>query len=178
MNGIEQIAETFFRENDISVRLSYDMPQGYETAFGTYDCVINTLFLNMAIMKDAPEYEILFYLYHELRHAVQYLHPERCDKRVQESRFYVVLYNGCCFRLEGDCWRECMLDGAEDDFVQAYMGIPYEMDANAFAYEKTREVCGDLPQLRRLYESWLPEKAWTDEVYRRLFARIDAQLAQ
>lgn len=47
----------------------------YETAYGTYDVTVNTLFLNTAILQGAPEYGVLFYLFHELRHAVQYLHP-------------------------------------------------------------------------------------------------------
>ena len=47
----------------------------YETVYGTYDVTVNTLFLNTAILQGAPEYGVLFYLFHELRHAVQYLRP-------------------------------------------------------------------------------------------------------
>lgn len=42
-------------------------------AYGTYDITVNTLFLNAAILKDALKCVVLFYLFHELRHAMQYL---------------------------------------------------------------------------------------------------------
>ena len=67
---IFKIVNSFFCENGISVNISYDIPIGYETAYGTYDVTINTLFLNEAILKNAPQYEVLFYLFHELRHAM------------------------------------------------------------------------------------------------------------
>lgn len=54
----------------------------YETAYGTYDVTVNTLFLNTAILQGAPEYGVLFYLFHELRHAVQYLRPELFDAQI------------------------------------------------------------------------------------------------
>ncbi len=73
MSDIEIIVKNFCCENDLSVKLSYDMPSGYETAYGTYDITVNTLFLNVAILQDAPKYEVLFYLFHELRHAIDSL---------------------------------------------------------------------------------------------------------
>ena len=88
------------------------MPSGYETAYGTYDVTINTLFLNTKILHDAPEHEVLFYLFHELRHALQYLRPELFDEQIQESRFYVVLYNGVCYKLVGTLVRITLADHA------------------------------------------------------------------
>ena len=67
------------------------MPPGYETAFGTFDVVAKTLFLNQDMLQEAPVFEALFYLYHELRHALQYLRPELFDRVIQDSRFYVIL---------------------------------------------------------------------------------------
>ncbi len=67
------------------------MPAGYETAYGTYDVTINTLFLNTAILGNAPKYEVLFYLFHELRHAMQYLRPIMFDDKIKESINYVIL---------------------------------------------------------------------------------------
>lgn len=67
MKEIEKIAIRFCYENGIDVKLSYDMPAGYETAYGTYDVTINTLFLNTSILRNAPKHEALFYLFHELR---------------------------------------------------------------------------------------------------------------
>ena len=48
---IEVFVKDFCRKNDISVLLSYDMTIGYETAYGTYDVTVNTLFLNTELLK-------------------------------------------------------------------------------------------------------------------------------
>ena len=64
------LVESICAERGLSVVLSCDMPQGYETANGTFDPVAKTLFLNPAVLQSAPEYEAMFYLVHELRHAV------------------------------------------------------------------------------------------------------------
>lgn len=176
MDKIINLVEVFCRENDISVNLSHDMPTGYETAYGTYDVTVNTLYLNTAILRDAPEYEVLFYLFHELRHAVQYLHPELFDTQIQESRFYVVLYNGVCFRLDGNAWQEVTLDGSEDYFNRAYINLPYELEANAFAYEKVKEICGDTAQLRELYAFWVPTVQMQYQELGRLFRQIDEEV--
>lgn len=173
MSDIEIIIKDLCRENGLSVNLSYNMPSGYETAYGTYDITINTLFLNVAILKDTPKYEILFYLFHELRHAMQYLCPAMFDEQIQESRFYVVLYNGVCYKLVGNQWQECILEGSEDYFIRAYTSLPYELDANAFAYEMTKEICGDTTELQKLYSYWMPNNRVDYDEHLKLFARID-----
>ena len=160
-NRIETLVSEFCSENQLSVQLSYEMPAGYETAFGTYDVTVNTLFFNREMLKNAPEYEVLFYLYHELRHAVQYLHPEMFDIQIQESRVYVILYNGTCYKLVGDDWQECTLVGNESYFTNAYLSLPYEVDANTFAYEQVKNLCGDSMELQELYNAWMPGKRWT-----------------
>ena len=176
MIEIEEIVSGFCVDNDISITLSYDMPVGYETAYGTYDVTINTLFLNVQLLHDAPEHEVLFYLFHELRHAMQYLRPESFDPQIQESRFYVVLYNGVCYKLVGNAWHEVVLDGAEDYFTRAYMSLPYELDANSFAYEKVKEICSETPQLQELYSFWIPKEKLDYEGLRKLFLSIDFTL--
>lgn len=176
MDKIENLVEVFCRENGITVNLSCDMPAGYETAFGTYDVTVNTLFLNTTVLRDAPEYEVLFYLFHELRHAVQYLRPELFDPQIQESRFYVVLYNGVCFKLEGNVWREVVLEGEEDYFTSTYLSLPYELDANAFAYGKVKGICGDTDQLCELYAFWCPKANMEYTELKTLYQRIDAKL--
>lgn len=87
------------------------MPEGYKTAFGTYDVAVNTLYINRDLLESAPQWEVLYYMYHELRHAMQYLKPERFDETIQESRFYVVLYKDTCFKLVDCDWKECVLGG-------------------------------------------------------------------
>lgn len=223
MSDIEIIVKDFCRENGLSVKLSYDMPSGYETAYGTYDITVilvsenifllsptspcrphaakrqisicgrvhllysranifareyNTLFLNVAILKDAPKYEVLFYLFHELRHAMQYLCPAMFDEQIQESRFYVVLYNGVCFKLVDNQWQECILEGSEDYFIRAYMSLPYELDANAFAYEKTKEICGDTAELQELYSYWMPNDRFDYDEHKKVFCLVDDTLSK
>ncbi len=176
MNEIENIVREFCRENGIEVNLSCDMPAGYETAYGTYDVTVNTLFLNVAMLQNAPRYEVLFYLFHELRHAMQYLCPMLFDEQIRESMVYVILYNGTCYKLVGNVWQECVLNGDEDYFTLAYMSLPYEMDANTFAYEMVKQICGDSAQLRELLAFWVPKDSFDYEEHRKLFRQIDAKL--
>lgn len=178
MHDIERLVADFCAEYALEVRVSYHMPEGYETAFGTYDVTVNTLYLNYDLLKSAPQWEVLYYVYHELRHAMQYLKPERFDETIQESRFYVVLYNGTCFKLVDQNWKGCVLEGNEDDFTAAYLSLPYEMDANTFAYEQVKALCGDSPELLRLYRGWMPERPWNYEEHKTLFQRIEAKLMQ
>lgn len=119
-NRSRALVESICAERGSSVALSWDMPQGYEMANGTFDPVVRTLFLNPIVLQGAPECEAMFYLVHELRHAEQYQHPERFDAMICESLPYVVLYNGTCFHFQRvkalcgdspalrqlrDCWR-------------------------------------------------------------------------
>lgn len=170
------LVESICAERGLSVVLSWDMPQGYETASGTFDPVAKTLFLNPAVLQSAPEYEAMFYLVYELRHAEQYQHPEHFDAMLRESLPYVVLYDGTCFRLCGETWQECRLDGGEERFRDAYLGIPYEVDANEFAAQQVKALCGDSPALRQLRDCWRPKRIWSNEDYRRLFREIDERI--
>ena len=172
-NKIESIIAGFCKENSLAVTLSCDMPAGYETAYGTYDVTINTLFLNAQLLQDAPEHEVLFYLFHELCHAMQYLRPELFDPQIQESRFYVVLYNGVCYKLVDNAWQEVVMEGAEDYFTRAYMSLPYELDANSFAYERVKDICGNTDELQSLYSFWIPAEKMDYVELHDLFIRID-----
>ena len=58
-NEIESIIAGFCKENSLAVTLSCDMPAGYETAYGTYDVTINTLFLNPQLLQ---QFDQQFYL--------------------------------------------------------------------------------------------------------------------
>ena len=161
------------KEYKLCSKMSTEMPAGYENAFGTFDTVLNTLFINEEKLRDAPEYEGLFYLYHEFRHAMQYFHPEEFSPEIQKSLRYVILYNGNCFKLFEDGWRECRLDGAESYFTEAYLSLPYEKDANLFAYRKVREKLGDSPERKELYALWLPGCGFDGADFEKLFAQID-----
>ena len=127
------------------------MPKGYETANGTFDPTVNTLFINKEMLQSQPEYEQMFYLFHELRHALQYLHPESFDELISKSRLYVIQYDGTCYKLVDGEWKECKLDGLIEYFTELYLGQPYERDANDFAYEKVKELLGYSPELQELH---------------------------
>lgn len=149
------------------------MPAGYETAFGTYDIEKNTLFINDQFIGNVSEPEYLFYLYHELRHAEQYLQPDKFDEKIRKSLQYVILYNGTCFRFSGGRWHECFIDDGKEFLSDAYKGLPYETDANDFAYETVLKICGESPELKKVYFCFKLEKQLTDKQYAVLFRRID-----
>ena len=96
---INELVRDFAASKDLQIHISCTMPEGYEEAYGTFDVVQSTLFLNPHMLCEAPKYEVLFYLFHELRHAVQYLHPEQFEGPIRESIPYVILYDGVCFKL-------------------------------------------------------------------------------
>ena len=175
MSGLDykKYAEEYCKEEQLYIKISSEMPPGYENAFGTFDVVLKTLFINEELMADFPEYEQLFYLFHELRHASQYIHPEKFSEEIQKSRFYVILYNGTCFRLCGNEWKECRIAESEEYLQSLYINLPYEKDANTFAYRKTKEVMGDSKELRELYASWLPGCSLGITDYSRIFKEID-----
>lgn len=173
IKNIYDRAISFFNEHGISVNLSRDMPAGYETAFGTYDIEKNTLFINDLFIGNVSEPEYLFYLYHELRHAEQYLQPDKFDEKIRKSLQYVILYNGTCFRFSDGRWHECFIDDGKEFLSDAYKGLPYETDANDFAYETVLKICGESPELKKVYFCFKPEKQLTDKQYAVLFRRID-----
>ena len=154
------------------------MPEGYETANGTFDPTVNTLFINKEMLQSQPEYEQMFYLFHELRHALQYLHPERFDDLISRSRLYVIQYDGTCCKLVDGKWKECKLDGSIDYFTELYLGQPYERDANDFAYEKVKELLGDSPELQEPHAFWTPKKAIEDQAYEELYLQIDKMIGE
>lgn len=174
---LETIAREFCAENGLHLALSWEMPAGYETAYGTYDIAENTLFLNWALLEKLPRGQQFFYLCHELRHGMQYQQPEQFSPFLRESLPYVLLYDGTCFRLQDGVWRQGKLEGEEAYFTNAYLGFPYEMDANQFAYEQVCLRCGASEALERLLTRSSPEKIMTEEEYQQLFRRIDEKLA-
>ena len=151
MIDYEKIFMDYCAENGLAISLSYDMPAGYENANGMFDPAVNTLFINKDFLKDLPDYEQMFYLFHELRHALQYLCSERFDARILKSRQYVIMYDGHCYKLVQEEWKECVLEGSTEYFSALYFGQPYEADANEFAYEKVKSICGESVALDDLH---------------------------
>ena len=52
----------FCTENNLKLQLSFDMPQGYETANGTFDVETKTVYINAEYLREAPDYEQAFFL--------------------------------------------------------------------------------------------------------------------
>lgn len=172
--NIEKPFLSYIEENDLDIELSCSMPAGYEAAFGTFDITCKTLFLNAKLLKSGPVYEALYYFYHELRHAVQYIHPERFDGPIQKSIHYVILYNGTCFKLVNGAWRDCQLCGGQAYFTLAYENLPYEMDANQYARDTVKALLPKYDaEIESLYRSWLPEKVVPQGELETLYRQID-----
>lgn len=178
MVDYEKHFRVYCEENSLTINLSFDMPEGYETANGTFDPTVNTLFINKEMLQSQPEYEQMFYLFHELRHALQYLHPERFDELISRSRLYVIQYDGTCYKLVDGEWKECKLDGSTEHFTELYLGQPYEWDANDFAYERVKALLGDSPELQELHTFWTPKKPIADQAYEEVYGRIDEMIGE
>ena len=162
-------------ENNLELKLSFDMPPGYETANGTFDVETKTVYINAEYLCEAPDYEQAFFLSHELRHAVQYLSPEKFSDAIIRSLPYTIMFDGTCYKLEGGKYLGCKLDGGEELFTDIYLGQPYEVDANNYAYERVKMIDGDSEELRRLYDFWMPKKHISDEAYATYYDLIDAK---
>lgn len=168
--------DAFCQENGLELRLCFVMPSGYETACGTFDVDTRTVFLNAARLASAPDWEQAFYLFHELRHAVQYLRPEGFDAAIRRSLPYILLYDGTCYKRVENGYQECRLEG--QDFLNLYLGQPYERDANAYAYERARALFGDSEQLRELHRFWTPRQMPPEAAYEAVYAEIEKKIRQ
>ncbi len=163
-------------DNKLDLLLSFNMPTGYETADGTFDVESKTVYINADHLKESPDYEKAFYLFHELRHSSQYLCPEQLSSAVNRSIQYVIMYDGTCYKIVNGTSYECKLEGGEEYFANIYLGQPYEVDANKFAYEQVKKIFGDSDGLRKLYEFWMPSKPVSDDVYDFVYALIDERI--
>ena len=166
----------FCKDSELDLVLSFDMPMGYETANGTFDIETRTVFINAECLNEAPDYEKAFFLFHELRHALQYLCPERFSDAINRSIQYVIMYDGTCYKVINGKYYECKLEGSEEYFTEIYLGQPYEVDANTFAFEQAKNIYGDSEDLRKLYEFWTPRQPIPDELYNSIFAMIDEKV--
>ncbi len=88
--------DSYCNETGLELSLCFDMPEGYETANGTYDDGTKTVYINAKLLEAAPDYEKAFYLFHELRHAAQYLKPEQFPELIRRSLQYMIQYDGTC----------------------------------------------------------------------------------
>lgn len=173
-NEIKSIFKDFVAKENLDVKLSFEMPKGYETAFGTFDNCTNTLYLNFELLKNS-RVRLIFNLFHELRHVMQYQKPERFVSIVLKSLPYVIMWDGTCMKLVEGNWRECKLSGDKSFFLQMYLSLPYERNANKFAYEKTKEfVLEDaLAELDEIYQNTKPQPLAKREEFEKFLRQID-----
>ena len=83
------------------------------------------------------------------------------------------MYNGDCYVLKENKWKECKIDGTEEFLTKIYLGQPYEVDANRYAYEKVKSIFGNSEELKKLFSFWVPEKCLEDKKYEELYDKID-----
>ena len=167
------IFDEFCKENKLDIVLSTIIPKGYECANGMFDIEKKTLFFNVEHLKSLPYHERLFYLFYELRHADQYLNPQKYNEEIIKSSYYSIMYDGTCSKLINGKWCDCKLEGDEDYFINLYLSQPYEIDANTFAHHKVKEIFGDLKEIDNLLDFWLPKQKAAKEVFEKIYQQID-----
>lgn len=169
--------DDYCKERSLDLHLSFDMPSDYETACGTFDPASKTVFINAAHLNAKPDYEKAFFLFHELRHASQYLCPEHFGSEIHRSLQYVIGYDGTCYKLVNGHYISCKLDGNEDYFTNLYLGQPHEVDANTFAYEQVKQLYGDSKELKALFDFWMPRHPLPAHAYNLIFSQIDKSIS-
>lgn len=170
--------DAYCKSHGLNLHLSFDMPSGYETANGTFDVIRKTVFLNEKQLRQSPDYEKAFFLFHELRHALQYLCPHQFSDSIRRSLSYIIMYDGSCYKLVHEHYLSCKLDGSEEYFTNLYLGQPHEVDANTFAYEQVQKLYGDSEALQKLFHFWIPRQFISDETYNTVFSLIDKNTSQ
>ena len=174
-NKIQTLFDDFISSHKMKIKLSFVAPHGYETSYGTFDICKKTLFINFDYIKDKPEYEIIYILFHELRHAEQYIFPKSFSAQIQKSIYYVVLYDGTCYKLMGENWSKCKLKINDCDFMQVYKSLPYEIDANKFAYKETQKLFNNKNEIKMIYLKTLSPRKMKYKGLQKIFDLIDSE---
>lgn len=165
--------DIYCHENRLALHLSFEMPSGYEAANGTFDVASKTIFINERLLDKSSDYKKAFFLFHELRHASQYLSLNQFSDAIKRSSQYIIMYDGTCYKLVNGDYLKCKLTGDETYLTNLYLGQPHEVDANRFAYEQTRKLYGDSDELKELFHFWMPRQAVPDKIYDDVFSFID-----
>ena len=62
MFDYHRLFDKYCMDEQLEIKLSFDMPAGYETANGTFDAAKRTVFVNAELLSDTPDYEKAFFL--------------------------------------------------------------------------------------------------------------------
>ena len=173
-NIITQKFNTFVKDNDLNINLSFNMPVGYENAHGTFDVLNSTLYFN--INKECSNVRKLFTLYHELRHAMQYIYSERFDEKIRKSLCYVVMYDGGVLKLKDGNWCESRLAKCDFEFKDVYLNLSYELDANKFAFEIVKSLINtseEIAELEKIFKMFQPSLMISQKEMDNIFKQID-----
>ena len=113
MFDYQRYFDTCCKENGLELNLCFDMPEGYENANGMFDDGQRTVYINRKGLEDRPDFEKAFYLFHELRHAAQYLFPDRFPELIRKSLQYVIgsgtITPGVNWKAEKNGFQRCIL---------------------------------------------------------------------
>ena len=123
MFDYQKLFAPYCREHALPLHLSAVMPVGYQNANGTFDVSSKTVFINAVRLNDTPNHEKAFFLFHELRHASQYLCPSLFSDTIRRSLQYIIQYDGTCYKQVNGSYRKCKLDGSEEYFTNLYLVI-------------------------------------------------------
>lgn len=89
---------------------------------------------------------------------------------------YIIMYDGICYKIVNGKYFKCKLKSSKENSANLYLGQPYEVDANTYAYERVKQIYGNLEGLYELYTFWMPSHAVSDEVYDDIFKQIDEKI--
>lgn len=168
--------DRYCREHTLDLQLSFDMPAGYEEANGSFDPASKTVFINAERLQPVSDAEKAFFLFHELRHASQYLSPDEFSAAIRRSTQYIMMYDGTCYKQVDGNYRKCSLQGSEEYLANLYLGQPHEVDANRYAYEQAKKIFGASEALEKLFRFWMPRQDVPAETYEALFSWIDQNI--
>lgn len=148
-------------------------PSDTKPPTGTLTPRARAVFINAKHLKNESDSTKAFFLFHELRHALQYLCPDQFSSTIQRSIQYIILYDGTCYKLTNERYLKCQLDGGEEYFTDLYLSLPHEVDANTFAYKSVKKLYGDSEELKKLFNFWMPRHTISDKTYDTIFLSID-----
>lgn len=174
MDELQLIFDEFVEKYQLNLKLSFEMPKSYEFAFGTFDNCTNTVFINFSLLKNS-KVKLFFNLFHELRHAMQFQKTNLFSSWIKKTLLYVIMWDGLCMKFENGLWHECKLLGDEEYFTDCYLTLPYEIDANEFAFKQTKQIISkkDFPELCNLFQSTKPKKVVSQKELENIFRKID-----